>query len=320
MRCLWCRRKIGVLRRLVDQEYCSALHRKLARAASARELRDAGYLPGEEGEFDALSEERKAKAAAGRPSFAGFALLFMLASLSLIWLHNQEGAAGGRIAESYAPPARGGGLWGAIQERLPSVTRTSVRHVEDFEKGLNDWNIAHTAAGSTSWTVRRGWVQPRELRLWAPSLKMTDYDLQFQAQIEQKAVGWAVRAKDLNNYYATKIVVARPAPYPVSQIVRYAMIGGKEHDRVTLPIPVQIQQGSTYRVWVRVKGQQLTTSVNGEVVDRWTDSRLKSGGVGFFADAGEVAAVMGVEVAEQRSILDRLFLPALLMPAFPAEP
>jgi len=321
MRCLWCRRKIGAFRRLVDREYCSALHRKLAKAASARELRDAGYTPGDADEFDVLWDEERNGKPAGRPSFAGFALLLLLAAFTLLLLHKSDGgSAGVRSDNLYAAPARGGGFWDRMQDRLPSIARTSVRRVETFEQGLKDWDLGRTAVSSSSWTVSHGWVQPRELRLWKPSLKLSDYDLHFQAQIEQRAIGWAVRASDLNNYYAAKIVVSRPAPYQVSQIVRYAVIGGRQTDRTELPLPMQIQQGSTYRVRVRVKGSLMTTFVNGEVVDRWADSRLKSGGVGFFTDPGESAAVMGVELAEQRGLLDRLFLPAWFMPSLPDLP
>src|SRR5580692_5205575 len=40
MLCFLCGKKIGLLRSLVDQQYCSAEHRKEARLASAQALRD----------------------------------------------------------------------------------------------------------------------------------------------------------------------------------------------------------------------------------------------------------------------------------------
>ena len=142
-------------------------------------------------------------------------------------------------------------------------------------------------------------------------MKLRDYDLDFQTQIEQRAVGWAYRAKDPKNYYASKIVLERPAPFPVSEIVRYSVIDGREHGRVQLPLPVQLQRGAFYRVRVRIKGDRFITSVNGSVVDSWTDSRLRAGGIGFFTDKGEVASIMGLRVSEERNVLERIFLPAL---------
>ena len=40
MHCLYCRRKIGLLRRLTDTEYCGPDHRVKMRALSARAVRD----------------------------------------------------------------------------------------------------------------------------------------------------------------------------------------------------------------------------------------------------------------------------------------
>src|SRR5437879_535403 len=48
MSCLFCRRKIGPLRRFVDTNFCSAEHRRKYRANSARALREAEDLYGAE--------------------------------------------------------------------------------------------------------------------------------------------------------------------------------------------------------------------------------------------------------------------------------
>src|SRR5262249_7289546 len=40
MLCFLCGKRIGILRSLVDQQYCSSEHRKEARLASAQALRD----------------------------------------------------------------------------------------------------------------------------------------------------------------------------------------------------------------------------------------------------------------------------------------
>src|SRR5437588_12816617 len=46
MSCLFCRRKIGPLRRFVDTNFCSAEHRNKYRANSARALREAEDMYG----------------------------------------------------------------------------------------------------------------------------------------------------------------------------------------------------------------------------------------------------------------------------------
>jgi hypothetical protein len=208
-------------------------------------------------------------------------------------------------------------MWSRFRDNLPAPGRASFNLSEDFRSGLKDWQKS-TAEGS-SWVVQAGSVQPKELRLWGPSMKLKDYDLDFQTQIEQRAVGWVYRAKDSKNYYASKIVLDRPAPFPVSEIVRYSVLDGREHGRVQLPLPIQLQRGAFFRVRVRVKGDRFVTSVNGSVVDSWTDSRLRSGGIGFFTDRGEVASIMGLRVSEERSVLERIFLPAMLASPYMRE-
>ncbi len=60
----------------------------------------------------------------------------------------------------------------------------------------------------------------------------------FLGEIDQKAMGWAFRAEDLNNYYAMKFVVVKPGPLPLVRIVRYAVINGKEGPHVDKPLPI----------------------------------------------------------------------------------
>jgi hypothetical protein len=59
-------------------------------------------------------------------------------------------------------------------------------------------------------------------------------------------------------------------------------------------------------VLVNVRGDSFSTSVNGQMVDTWTDSRLKMGGIGFFADRGEVASLRWVTVSERNNFLGRI--------------
>jgi hypothetical protein len=47
--------------------------------------------------------------------------------------------------------------------------------------------------------------------------------------------------------------------------------------------------------------------VNGRMVDSWSDKRLKTGGVGLFADPGEVATVRYASVSDRNTLTGRLF-------------
>ena len=65
---------------------------------------------------------------------------------------------------------------------------------------------------SRDWSFKDGFVRPAKLRLWKESMGMSDYQLEFAGEIEQKGLGWAYRAKDFRNYYANKIVITKPGP------------------------------------------------------------------------------------------------------------
>jgi hypothetical protein len=150
-------------------------------------------------------------------------------------------------------------------------------------------------------------VRPGSLRLWSKSMNLSDYNFDFTSQIERNGMGWVFRANDDRNYYATKILITRPGPLPSGDILRYAMINGKESNRVRLPLPLEIRSDTLYSVRVTVKGENFRTLVNGQIVDSWRDARLKAGGVGFFADRGEIATIRSAAISDRNTFVGRLF-------------
>src|SRR5690242_19673637 len=108
--------------------------------------------------------------------------------------------------------------------------RAAVEVLDDFKSGLFRWEGGPKWADS--WTYdESGGVKPGALALLKPTLQLTEYTLEFIAQIESSGLGFAARAADINNYYAIKLVTARPGPVPAIDIVRYAVIGGQEQER-----------------------------------------------------------------------------------------
>lgn len=183
-----------------------------------------------------------------------------------------------------------------IRALIPDSPKINLRH--DFRMGVGDW------IGSNSAQMAGASLRTDNLRLWKPTLRLADYQMEFQAAIEQKAVGWAFRATDVQSYYATKIIAGNDSSR--AEIERFVMLGGREMDRVRLPIPVTVRPDTLYRIRMRVKGDQFTTSVDGQVVDSWRDRRLRRGGVGFFSERGEMASVRWVSLSEADSFLSRL--------------
>jgi hypothetical protein len=162
---------------------------------------------------------------------------------------------------------------------------------------------------------------PGSLRLWKKSTSLSNYQMEFQGQIERKSLSWAYRASDEKNYYATKLVMTHPGPQPNAGLVRYLMLNGHEWDRVQMPLPLTLARGTSYKVRVSVQDDRFITYVNGQVVSTWRDQRLPRGGVGFFADDDDAQKVAWVSLSERDSFLGRMLahFSLIVMPGAPAS-
>jgi hypothetical protein len=193
--------------------------------------------------------------------------------------------------------------WKTMNETISS--RAAVAYADDFRSGLDAWESRSNLTRSWSYDAA-GFVRPGPLAIFRPTVDLSDYRFEFLAEIDQKAMGWAFRAEDLNNYYAMKFVVVKPGPLPLVRIVRYAVINGKEGPHVEKPLPLTVRADMLYRIQVNARGGDFTIMAQGQVVDFWSDNRLKHGGVGFFCNRGERARLSWVEVSHQYDALGRL--------------
>lgn len=306
MNCLYCRKRIGFLRRLTDSEFCCPEHRVKLRAQSARALREQGAYSDDYEEIstvfvkpiDVLTSRRTTV-----DSSAGSTVLFTgLMALALIvgafgFPESDRGSSGG------ATSGRPDGAFSGLRSRVRSYATVHVS--DNFKSGLGSW-VSLSSGSSRDWSYRDGFVRPAGLRLLKDSLSLTNYQVEFVGQVEQKGLGWVYRAKDSRNYYANKIVISRPGPLPRADLVRYALVGGSESARKQVPIPFTVRNDTLYKVQMTVRGADFTTLVNGTIVDTWTDSRLLSGGVGFFAEGGEVATLRYVTLTDRDNFVGRL--------------
>jgi hypothetical protein len=195
------------------------------------------------------------------------------------------------------------GRWKDLHQTI--LNRAAVAYADDFRSGLDAWESRSNL--TTSWSYdATGFVQPGPLAVFKPSIDMSDYRFEFLGEIDQKGMGCAFRAKDLNNYYALKFTVVKPGPLPLIRMVRYTVINGKEGPHVEKPLPLTVRKDSLYRVMLNVQGSDFTIMAQGQVVDFWSDDRLKRGGVGFFCGRGEKARVRWIEVSHQYDTLGRL--------------
>lgn len=285
------------MRRLVDREFCCSQHRKRFRASSARALRDAGELLSDYGDYLAVVESpEQKKKPSGKLGLGIAAMVGLVLGLSL-WIVPAGPVPIPTAQLRYTLTANP--ISQKIRSWIPDSPKINLRH--DFRMGVGDWLGKGGLSDSTSGALRTD-----TLRLWKPTLRLTDYQMEFQAAIEKKSVGWAFRATDLNNYYATKIL-AGGKDGTHAELERFVMLSGHERERVRLPIPVPVRPETLYRVRMRIKGDQFVTSVDGQVVDSWRDRRLHRGGIGFFAERGEAATVRWVSLSEPDGFFSRLF-------------
>ncbi|MCS7024591.1 MAG: hypothetical protein NZV14_07300 [Bryobacteraceae bacterium] len=191
------------------------------------------------------------------------------------------------------------------QLRQTLSRRAAISLSDDFRSGLADWE------GKDDWSQHwsydpAGFVLTGPLALFRPSLNLTDYEMNLLAQIEKKSIGWVFRAQDTENYYAMKITLTRGGPLPEVSLERYAVIGGKTSSYARHALPIQVRLDTVYPIQLKVKGSDFTLRVQGQVVDYWSDNRLKWGGVGLFSHKGEQARVRWIEVSHQYDALGRL--------------
>ncbi|MEZ5402544.1 MAG: hypothetical protein R2729_22905 [Bryobacteraceae bacterium] len=213
--------------------------------------------------------------------------------------------------KSYLPSA--GSLGSSMS--IPTPGRGSLSIREDFNVDLRNWQGLGNLRDE--WQKVGNAVRVGSLKLWKPTLTLSDYNLEFQAQIQNRAVGWAFRASDAKNYYATKISIL-PAgargSLPRAEIIRYVVENGRQVARTALPIPLSaVDDNSTYEVKMGVRGSKFTTVLNGQTVDNWADTRFQRGGVGFFSDPGERATLQWVSVSEKQDVLQRFLSFAFLV-------
>ena len=188
-----------------------------------------------------------------------------------------------------------------IEVAINSVTqpireRAAFFIVDDFERGADAW----LSEGSLTFDPG-GLLRVSGLALREDTLNLASYRLDFDAKIEKGAIGWVVRAQDMKNYYAFKLVETKRRSNSLFELRRYAVIDGvktAEAAKVAIPVPGHLPNADDFnRISVRVRESQMTTLVNGWGVDHWRDSRLERGGIGFLGENGETSLISRVTVS-----------------------
>lgn len=340
MNCFLCGKEISWLRSTVDRQYCCDEHRREARLAATQVLQE------EEDERELWTVARAKKARSRGPSATPVLLLLALTALILAMTMSPgksgSGGGGNRSAGPKVSLDEEQGLLGQASGFLGSMVRDRAPvtlHHDFTSTGLKDWTLSSLQGGSPiddphDWKrpgnpslLDSNLVPPGSLRIWSKSTTLHNYQMEFAGQLQKRSLSWAFRATDAQNYYAAKIVITKPGPQPNAGLVHYAMLNGREWDRVQLPLPLTLEQGADYRVRVSVQDNRFVTYLNGRVISSWKDDRLSHGGIGFFADGDDQEKVAWVSISERDSFLGRMLsqfglfiLPGAPLPGTPIVP
>ncbi len=197
----------------------------------------------------------------------------------------------------------GNGPVGKLKRAIANRAATEI--TDTFKTGMSAWG-AEAKSLAPGWQRHpQGYVSTGTMALFQPSITYTDYHMEFYGQIEDKSMGWVVRAQDKKNYYAMKFTVIEPGLRPIIAMVHYGVTDGKQGHKVQTPLSVMVHNNQPYHVAVDVRGNHFTTSIEGEPVESWTDDTLAQGGVGFFSDAGEKARLYWMKLSRNQDWLGR---------------
>ena len=158
-----------------------------------------------------------------------------------------------------------------------------------------------SAMGEGGWMRERvavdaGLKQGRQLVLYRPSLSAANCRLEFTWRVDERGIGWVFRAKDTANYYAARLKVLRPGPAPTLSVEHFAVYQGVEsaHEERALSFS---RNAPVLMIRMEAIGPSFTLYLQGSAADYWTDTRLKTGGLGFFEERNHPAEAQALRIS-----------------------
>jgi hypothetical protein len=211
------------------------------------------------------------------------------------------------VTRAYSPArdttTAGPGFWPSILQAARS--RATVDLTEDFGDDLQRWTARSGVPQNWS-RDSAGSVRPSELGLYIKSIPLSDYRMEFRGLIDRKSLSFVYRAVDFDNYYAASLIIVTPGPIPEVALERYAVIDGHAGPRTQVRLPFTVRADTLYTIQVEAKGNRFVTLVNDQFVDSFDDSRLPSGGVGFFSASDESSRICWLRIVDRDDSLGKL--------------
>jgi hypothetical protein len=206
-------------------------------------------------------------------------------------------------APAVLTPAAEPGRWEILTARIAG--RAAVNLVEDFRNGLSHWEGRGEWARSWSYD-RSGTVRPGNLAIFQPSIALRDYTMEMKASVERRSIQWLVRATGPQNYHFSRLNVTPATPLTKLEFERWSVINGRPSRLVRLPLPHGGAHQTLYSIRVEVKGDSVTTYLQDQVIDTFSDPRLPDGGVGLVGAQNDRPRIYGLHVFHQNDFLGKL--------------
>ncbi len=204
-------------------------------------------------------------------------------------------------AKTLAPAQQG--AWDLFTARIAS--RASVDLVEDFRNGLSAWEGRGEWARSWSYD-RTGTVRPGQMALFQPTVNLRDYVLEMKAAVERRSIQWVVRASNPQNYHFSRLNVTPGVPLTKLELERWTVVNGRMGRVTRLPLPHGGANQTLYSIRVEVKGDSVSTYLQDQVIDTFSDPRLQEGGIGLIGAGDDRPRIYGIHVYHQNDFLGKL--------------
>ena len=149
--------------------------------------------------------------------------------------------------------------------------RPAMDEVKPLSVAPSEWSVVKAGGAGGS---------GRTLTLHKASMDLTNYHVEFVGTVEHRALGWAVRVQDPANYYAAKLRL-NPTGKARLSFLRWRVVDGVPGPETVLPLEMPLPSNEQYQVKVDVRDSRIVTSVQGTVIDSWTDGTFTKGGFAY---------------------------------------
>jgi hypothetical protein len=163
--------------------------------------------------------------------------------------------------------------------------------------GLSGPPAARSASSSTvnsaSWSHQSVAPSGRSLTVYQPSSAESNYRMEFSWVPDAAGVGWVFRNRDRNNYYAARLSLQQRGADAVLVAEHFSVIAGAESAHARKVIPLQNPAG-LLKIQMDAAGSAFKLTIDDKPADSWTDARLGTGALGFYADGDHLPKLLAL--------------------------